>query len=69
MILNDVEYKKVLLYCQQLHQNMTVAKAGDCFRLGITVDTAVCIHQQLYARRVKKLSPVIENDIAAIAQV
>ena len=69
MIISDDEYKEVLAYCQRLLQNMALPNTAECLKLGVSTDAALCIYQQLYTRRVKKLSGLVENDISNIAQV
>jgi hypothetical protein len=69
MIIGDDEFKAIVEYCEHLMQNMASADTAECLRLGVSVDAVTSIYMQMYTRRVKKLSNLIEHDVANISQV
>jgi hypothetical protein len=69
MILTEGEYLAALSYCRELVQNFSPPDGKKCFELGIDYDIANSISNQLFVRRLKKMSHIVEADIENIQKV
>lgn len=69
MIIGEDKLKAIVEYCNYLMEHMFSADPAECLKLGVSVDAVTSIYQQMYTRRVKKISNLVENDVASISQV